>query len=373
MTIHQGIPGVPLLCEQCPPRESSSKTLLTEQWHTSKMKRGAAPGTRVAIAWLLFFAGAALADSPADRFVAGLANREGVPAEAAELLRSTWAGCDDCDGEEFLTQGLTLLSERFLAGLDAYDAQQYEKCATVMGSLVRDDDPFLAISAAVYQIKALVALEQAPPALEQIDALLVADGAQLREFSYFAPEVAFLRGYALLLDLKFDESQKALRAFLTAHPAASERLRMSASQMLAELANRSTGDIGEVADLMGFSGRRLASGDTGTEVQERQQRILDLLDKLVENAENNENNSGGGGSSGGRGRSPQSPLPRSVLPPGSAEQGTLREARRASPGEVWGNMPPADRERILQALRESFPDRYRRLVEQYYEELAKKP
>ena len=210
-------------------------------------------------------------------------------------------------------------------------------------------------------------------ALEQIDALLVADGAALREFSYFAPEVAFLRGYALLLDLEFDESQKALRAFLAAHPDASERLRMSASQMLAELANRSTGDIGEVADLMGFSGRRLASGDTGTEVQERQQRILDLLDKLVENAENNENNSGGGGSGGGQGRSPQSPLPRSVLPPGSAREGTLREARRASPGEVWGNMPPADRERILQALRESFPDRYRRLVEQYYEELAKKP
>jgi hypothetical protein len=36
-------------------------------------------------------------------------------------------------------------------------------------------------------------------------------------------------------------------------------------------------------------------------------------------------------------------------------------------------MPPADRERILQALRESFPNRYRQLVEQYYEQLAKKP
>ena len=55
------------------------------------------------------------------------------------------------------------------------------------------------------------------------------------------------------------------------------------------------------------------------------------------------------------------------------EEGSMRAARRANPGEMWGSMPPAERERILQALRESFPSRYRQLVEQYYEELAKKP
>ncbi len=36
-------------------------------------------------------------------------------------------------------------------------------------------------------------------------------------------------------------------------------------------------------------------------------------------------------------------------------------------------MPPAERERILQALRDNFPSRYRQLVEQYYEQLAKRP
>jgi hypothetical protein len=36
-------------------------------------------------------------------------------------------------------------------------------------------------------------------------------------------------------------------------------------------------------------------------------------------------------------------------------------------------MPPAERERVLQALRGTFPTRYRQLVEQYYEELSKKP
>ena len=63
----------------------------------------------------------------------------------------------------------------------------------------------------------------------------------------------------------------------------------------------------------------------------------------------------------------------SRLPGGSAKEGPLRERRRANPAEAWGSMPPAERERILQALRDSFPSRYRKLVEQYYEELAKKP
>ncbi len=63
----------------------------------------------------------------------------------------------------------------------------------------------------------------------------------------------------------------------------------------------------------------------------------------------------------------------SKLPGGQASGESLRNARRASPAEVWGNLPPDAREKILQALRENFPSRYRKLVEQYYEELAKKP
>lgn len=45
----------------------------------------------------------------------------------------------------------------------------------------------------------------------------------------------------------------------------------------------------------------------------------------------------------------------------------------ARPGQAWGAMKPAERERIIQLLKDRFPDRYRRLVEQYYRELAKEP
>ena len=70
---------------------------------------------------------------------------------------------------------------------------------------------------------------------------------------------------------------------------------------------------------------------------------------------------------------PATPMSQSQLPGGSPQDDSSRPGRRANPGDTWGAMPPAERERILQALRESFPARYRRLVEQYYEQLAKQP
>ena len=64
---------------------------------------------------------------------------------------------------------------------------------------------------------------------------------------------------------------------------------------------------------------------------------------------------------------------RSQLPGGWTGKTQLGDLPQANPGDAWGAMPPAEREQILQALRDNFPRRYRKLVEQYYEELAKKP
>ena len=147
--------------------------------------------------------------------------------------------------------------------------------------------------------------------------------------------------------------------------------------MLLELRNREPESIGDVVDLMTYCGRRLNVVDAGPVVQERQDRIVELLDQMIKDAEQQESSSsssGGSGSSNQGGNSPQSPMPQSSLPGGGGPGGAeMRGSRRANPGEIWGAMPPAERERVLQALRDSFPQRYRRLVEQYYEELAKKP
>lgn len=322
-------------------------------------------------------------NTPADRFVELLPARNDMPAGAAELISTEWSKCQDCDGEEFLTQGLAVLSTEFREGLDAYDADRYAEAAARMGELAGIDDPFVSTNAAAYQIKAMVALDQMLEAGKRI-ADLTSDPGRIEAYSYFAAEMAFLRGFCQLADLRYQDAAGSLEMFLTQHPDAPRRLTMAATQILAELANRSSQKMTDVVDLMQYSHRRLKNADGGEILQSRQKRILDLLDEMIEQAEEEEkkacdNPQQGGGQQqqqpGGQSGqpTPSSPMEQSGLPGGNPNEGNLRELRRANPGDMWGEMPPGERQRILQALRESFPSRYRKLVEQYYEELAKKP
>ena len=315
---------------------------------------------------------------PVDRFVAGLDSAAAMPAVARDMIRAKWSQCDGCDPSEFLTQALAVVSPKFREGLDAYDADEYERCAKAMGELRSDADPFVATHAAMYEVKSLVALEQLVEAGERIRQLTGDGGARVAAYSYFAPEAAFLTGFCLLADLQYDAAGEGLTRFLAEYPDAPPRLAIAARQMLLELNNREPGRMSEVADLMDYSGRRLKSADGGEVVQTRQQRIVQLLDQLIKEEEEKEKNScnnpsGGSGGKPQAGRSPAKPMQQSRLPGGTPQEESLRASRRANPGEMWGAMPPGERDRILQALRESFPSRYRQLVEQYYEELAKKP
>jgi len=86
---------------------------------------------------------------------------------------------------------------------------------------------------------------------------------------------------------------------------------------------------------------------------------------------------GGEGEGGGRGgqrssgqKNPGGGAQRSTLPTGPGSVGELR-SNRARPGEMWGKMPPHDREQLLQTLQKQFPSQYRELLEQYYKQLAK--
>lgn len=316
----------------------------------------------------------AFAESPADRFVAGLDSIGAIPADAQQMIRQTWADCQDCDGDEFITQGLSVISKKYRDGLDAYDDDDYSKCAAIMHSLKNDSNPFIAAYAVAYEIKAFVQMEKLVEALQAIEIVKKDGRAAIDRYTYFGPELDFLKGFCQLSDLQYEAASKSLMQFLEKHENTSQRLMIAAQQMLIELINREPEKIGEVVDLMNFSGRRLTHADTGEIVRTRQQRILDLLDNLIEEAEQQEQSgSTGGGSGNSSGKSPSSPMKDSILPGGSATEGPLRESRKANPAQTWGSMPAAQRQKILQAIRESFPGRYRRLVEQYYEELGKKP
>jgi hypothetical protein len=72
---------------------------------------------------------------------------------------------------------------------------------------------------------------------------------------------------------------------------------------------------------------------------------------------------------GATGPRSSSPAASSSLPGGVAGMGSLGRSVRGRPDESWGAMPPNEREKVLSAIQEKFPGRYRELIEQYYKGL----
>lgn len=317
------------------------------------------------------------ATAPVDRFLAALAQRQDVAADTRDFIANQWSQAQDKDGASFLAEALSLLSPQFRKGLEQYEKEDLAGCAEAMKTLADDADPFLAAHARFYFIKAMVSQKNFASALEELEAIAPDRHTRIEPHSYHLPELDFLHAYCLVENLRYEEASRHLVQFLTVHPDAPQRLTVSARQMLAELANRQPGRIGEVSDLMMFAANRLGHRDTGVDVQDRQKRAMDLLDKLIKEAEDREKNQSRNPNNGGSPNNnprpqPQNPMQQSQLPPGASGPANLR-VRQASPGEAWGALAPQEREKILQALKESFPGKYRRLVEQYYEQLAKEP
>jgi hypothetical protein len=103
---------------------------------------------------------------------------------------------------------------------------------------------------------------------------------------------------------------------------------------------------------------------TGKPTQETQEEIVSKLDELIARLEEEAQSSRGGRASA----NPNRPAADSVIKAGPGGMGDLRSARRQ--GREWGQLPPKERERILQSRAEGFPAHYERLLERYYRRVA---
>ncbi|MHC4971043.1 MAG: tetratricopeptide repeat protein [Planctomycetota bacterium] len=171
------------------------------------------------------------------------------------------------------------------------------------------------------------------------------------------------------------EKEKAIvaaNAFLEDYPDAPERYRKAMEQIRNELVQEWESPLYELAGRMNHVARKIEGGETGKPTQEKQQEIVSIIDELIRRAKEQEGNSdqdGGGGPPRGNDQ-PSSPANRSQAPPGSSRTGDLRPKPKRKPGDQWGEMRDKERDDVLQALKEKFPDRYRELLEQYHKALA---
>ncbi len=321
-----------------------------------------------------------------DRFVAHTSASGTVDATAKRAVADAWKKHrNDAEPEGFLIAGVAIICEPFKVAFAALDEEDYASTDKSLRSLVDGKDPYVSLHAAALLARSLVEQDQLEAA-EEVLTPLAGKEKELTDKSFLETEVDFLLGYCQLSNLHYDKALATLEAFERQHPGAPDRFRLPARQMLQELLVRQPERLGAVSDLMAYAGRRLGHGCPARPVQLKQERAVELLGKLIKEAEEQEKQSRGCKHCGGKGcrkcqggRSgiprgnwvPGSPADRSVLPGGPGRIGDLHRPPTARPGEVWGQMRPEERQRILQSLRKNFPTRYRQLIEQYYKQLAK--
>lgn len=108
----------------------------------------------------------------------------------------------------------------------------------------------------------------------------------------------------------------------------------------------------------------LSGMTTGHPTQQSQKQIVGKLDKLIEELERQSEAMRGGAS----GPNPNIPLNDSMVIGGPGGIGDLHAARRT--GKQWAELPPHERDRIVQSMTEGFPAHYQKILERYYKRLA---
>ena len=168
--------------------------------------------------------------------------------------------------------------------------------------------------------------------------------------------------------------------------------------------------LGALSSKMSDVEKRLASVDSGRTTQQKQREIVAMLDDLIAAAEENSRGQGQGQSQGqkqeqgqgqgqdkgkrakgkkgqgkGRGRGvgrgpamgvsiPSSPATVSRLVGGPVlKPRGLSEIRPSDPSDDWGRLPPEQRRKLLETFKEQMPERYRRMIGDYYRRLASEP
>ncbi|RMF75512.1 MAG: hypothetical protein D6744_13410 [Planctomycetota bacterium] len=295
-------------------------------------------------------------------------------ALAAERVRAGWIErYRDVAPESFVVDSLAVLHPAFGEALAAFDEDRLAEAAAAFAELRLSPDPYVAANAEYFHARALAALGRFDDVASELSQ---ASLEPLDRYSAYGPHARFLLAASYARLLEYEQARATLDS-LDDDVATPELVRMAARQLRLEIERRESGTLGEVATIMDYVADHLKVANARDNVQRRQQEILDLLDRLIEQQQQKEQQSGGGGRRGGRpqdGRpsqaTPSNPRDESQAPEGSGRIGDLHAAPSVDPGEVWGELPPAERERILQAIRERYPSRYRQIVEQYYRSLA---
>lgn len=171
--------------------------------------------------------------------------------------------------------------------------------------------------------------------------------------------------------LKKDECLAAVAKLLEREEELPRRYVSLARLMEADIKPLKTDSLDEIARLMEDVRRRLALARAGKTVRDEEEEIVSKLEKMIEELEKQ------------RQEQQQKQKQQANNPRGKRPNNPLDESKAAElkgPGEVdpkslgkkdgWGNLPPKERQEVLQQIGRELPAHFRETIEEYFKRLA---
>ncbi|WP_145246819.1 hypothetical protein [Aeoliella mucimassa] len=207
--------------------------------------------------------------------------------------------------------------------------------------------------------RALVQTEHYEPALAVLQGLQPDD--------VFAPaSLLFYRSVAEHQLVQIDEARASLKALLDAEQPLPERFSQVARLMQADLAEVEQDSLDHIARRMSDVERRLSLGEANDRAQEVERGIIESLDKMIDKLEKQQQQ--------------QQQQQQAGSQPSGEPMDDSKIAEQKGEGKVdvkdigdnsgWGDLPPRERERVIQQIGRDFPGHYRDLMEEYLKRLA---
>jgi len=268
---------------------------------------------------------------------------------------------------EAITVGLGRLYPEYQQALVAMARENLDVAAPVLEKFAASKDPYLAADASYYLSRSLILSDNFADALPLLENVT----GKLADKTVLAGEAEYMRGVCEARLLKRQEAIASFERFLKQHPDAPERMKVGAMRQLEQLRQFQPETIADVYQRMDLIRRRLAQEQSGEETQEQQNAVIDILAKLIKKAEEKECQGGGqgegqqqsegkGGGSEGEGKDGD----------GSGDQnpalGPVVKKTYRGPRSPWSQIRDKERDPAYSAIKEKFPARYEKLIEQYY-------
>ena len=204
--------------------------------------------------------------------------------------------------------------------------------------------------------------EMVDEALEQLRDLKPADVVDPASLLFYQA-----LGHHRLLEKK--ECLAQVKLLLENESTIPRRYATIARLMEADIKPLKTDSLDEVARLMDDIRRRLDLGRAGKKVRDEEEAVIAKLEKMIEEMEQQQQQQQQQQQSGNQGaQKPANPAQDSMAPeqkgPGNVDSKNIGKK------DGWGNLPPKERQEVLQQIGRDLPAHFRETIEEYFKRLA---